>query len=288
MRALFIVLFYVCISFAQVKIVSTVKPLADIAKAIGKEKVKVSYIIPPNVSVHMYEYKISDLRKAYKADLLLYIGSGEPNISSIINNSPKEKLLKVSDIKGIYLIRNFEFEEHNKYEEKKEHGLFHPALWLDPENAKIIAKEIFIKLSKLDPTNKSFYEKNLKIFLNETDNLLVYCRKKFNSIKNRKFISYHYTWPYFTNRFGLNYLAVIEIGHGREPTPKYIMHIISLIKKEKIKSIFAAKQFYNLKYGNLIKSQTGINIIFLDPFGENKGYIDTMKEIIDKVYNGLR
>jgi len=55
------------------------------------------------------------------------------------------------------------------------------------------------------------------------------------------------------------------MGHGREPTPKHLIKIINLIKKHRIRSIFASVQFYNKKYITLIKNQANITVVFLDP-----------------------
>ncbi|RMA93097.1 metal ABC transporter substrate-binding protein [Hydrogenothermus marinus] len=285
-KILILLLLSIYTSFA-ITITTTVKSVADIVKEITKEKAKVYYIIPPNASIHTYEYKASDLKKVYQSDIFLYIGSGEPNINNIIKLLPKGKQIKVSDIKGIKLIKEFEFKEHTE-EQKHHHETFHPALWLDPENAKIIAKAVYKRLIKIDPRNKRIYEKNLKSFEKKVDEIIKYGKDKINKLKNKNFISYHYAWPYFTKRFGLKYLAVIELGHGREPTPKHIIKLINLIKTNHIKSIFAAKQFYNPKYADLVKNATKVNIIFLDPFGINKNYIQMIKFNIDKVYEGLK
>ncbi len=285
MRLLFILFFLILFSssFAQIKITTTIKPLADIAKEIVKDKGVVKYIIPPNVSVHFYEYKISDIKAIYESDIFIFIGSGEPNIENLQKNAKKEKI-NVSQLKELHKIEHFSFHEEHDH---KHHGKIHPAVWLDPYNGKVIARAIYEKLIFLDPKNKDFYKKNLDIFIQNIDELYMYGKKKFSQLKKKYFISYHYTWPYFVKAFDLIYLDVIEIGHGREPTPKHLIEIIKKIKKYKIKSIFAAKQFYNPKYGNLIKKQTDIDIVFLDPFGENKAYIQMLIDNINIVYKKL-
>ncbi len=279
---LFLILFN--ISFAKPKIVSTLKPLSDIAKEIVKDRATVQYIIPENVSVHIYEYKISDIKAVYESDLFIFIGSGEPNISSLEKNAKKEKL-NISQIKEIHKITAFEF--HHNHDDKDHQGQIHPAVWLDPYNGKIIARYIYRKISLIDPENRDFYKKNYLSFSKKVDHIYDYGKKLFNKLDKKYFISYHYTWPYFTEAFGLKYLDVIELGHGREPTPKHLLQVINEIKKYSIKSIFAAKQFYNPKYGELIRNQTGVRIIFLDPFGINKDYLKMLKFNIDTVYKNL-
>jgi zinc transport system substrate-binding protein len=77
------------------------------------------------------------------------------------------------------------------------------------------------------------------------------------------------------------------MGHGREPSPKHLMEVIQKIKKYNVKAIFTSKQFFNPKTANIVISQTGVKIIFLDSMGETGDYLNMMKYNIDKVYEGL-
>lgn len=260
---------------AQIKIVTTVKPLADIAKEVGREKVDADYIIPPNANFHTYELKTSDIRKINDSELFIYISYGEPNIRGIVKNLPKEKSFQITKLPGLFLIK------------EEDHDEIHPAVWLDPENSKVIAKFILDYLSKKDPKNTEFYRQNYTKFISDVDNLISYGKEKLSTLKNKNFVSYHYEFPYFVNRFGLIYLTEIEMGHGREPTPKHLFEVIQKIKANNIKSVFTSKQFYNKKIMDMIVSKTGVKVIFLDSQGENPSYIQMIRYNIDKVYEGL-
>ena len=271
-KILILLLFFYGISYSKPIVYTTVKPIADIVSYITGEKT--GFLIPPNVSPHIYEFKTSDMKNAYKSDLFIYIGSGEPKLTGLIESIPKEKQIKIIDIKGLKLLKE---DDHD----------IHPALWLDPYNTVIIAKQIEKKLEMIDKANSNKYRKNLEDFIKKVNQLKNYGIKKFSGLKNKKFISYHYAWPYFTEAFGLEYAGVIEMGHGREPTPKHLIKIINLIKKYRIRSIFASVQFYNKKYITLIKNQIRINVVFLDPFGIKEDYLNMMRNNIDKIYEGL-
>lgn len=260
---------------AEIKIVSTVKPLADIVKEIGREMVEVDYIIPPSANFHTYEIKTTDIRKINDSHLFIYLGYGEPNITGIVNNLPKNKTFQITKIPGLSLIT------------EEDHDEIHPGLWLDPENGKIIARFIYDYLSKKDPKNTQFYKQNYTKFVEEINNLIIYGKDKLSSLKNKNFVSYHYEFPYFVNRFGLVYLAEIEMGHGREPTPKHLYHVIQKIKSNNVKTVFTSKQFYNKKVMDMIVSKTGVKVVFLDSQGENSSYLKMIKYNIDKVYEEL-
>lgn len=277
MRLIYLFLSVFLFSFqskSQITITTTVKPIADIVREITGTNVVVNYIIPPNVNFHTYEIKTSDIKKISDSNLFIYIGYGEPNIQSIVKNIPKEKSFKITALKGLTIIK----EEHNE---------IHPALWLDPENSKVIAKFVLDYLLKNDSKNAEYYSRNYDRFIENVNRVLSYGKEKLSNLKNKNFVSYHYEFPYFTNRFGLTYLAEIEMGHGREPTPKHIIEVIDKIKVNNVKSIFTSKQFYNKKVIDLIVSKTGVKVIFLDSQGENPTYIQMIKHNIDKVYEGL-
>ena len=281
MRFVLLVVLLVFSKAFSITIYTTVKPLADIVReATGEE---VYYLIPPSMSIHNYEFKPSQLIKVYKSSLFLYIGSGEPDLKGIIESLPKEKKVKIIDIPGLTLIENDKEEVH----ENHSHAV-HPALWLNPENAKKIASYIANILIEKNPGKRKIYQTNLNNFLKKIDRIKKYGLEKFSKLRNKNFISYHYTWPYFTDYFGLNYIGVIEMGHGREPTPKHLLRIINIINENKIKTIFAAVQFYNKKYINIIQKYTKVRVVFLDPFGIDKAsYYLMLKTIIDKIYDGL-
>lgn len=262
-------------SQAQVRITTTLKPIADIVKEVSGDKAEVNYLIPPSVNFHIYEYKTSDIRKISESDLFIYIGYGEPSIRGIVKNIPKGKSFQITSLKGLHLIRDTDHDE------------IHPALWLDPENGKIIAKFALEYLSGKDPKNRDYYQANYDRFVVEVDRLVHYGKERLSSLKNKNFVSYHYEFPYFVNRFGLFYLADIEMGHGREPSPKHLLQVIQKIKSNNVKSIFTSKQLSNKRILDLVVSKTGVKVIFLDSQGESSSYLQMMKFNIERVYEGL-
>jgi zinc transport system substrate-binding protein len=274
---------------AKVKVITTIKPLADIFREIGKDKVSVDYVIPPNISFHIYEYKISDINKVRNADIFVYIGSGEPKAERLAKIT-KGQIIKVGNlIPENLLIRTFEIEEHHHHLDIGHNDeTFHPAVWLDPRLSIIIANGYYKTLIKIDPKNKEFYYKNYSQFVLKSVNLYTKWKDKFDKLNNKNFISYHYLYPYLTRAFGLNYLAVVELGHGRKPTIKHILHLSELIRKKNIKYIFASLYFFNPKYLDLLK-KGGVKIIYLDPLGvESKNYFETMNNLLEKIYRGLK
>jgi len=58
------------------------------------------------------------------------------------------------------------------------HPLGNPHYWLDPENGKLIARQIAQRLTKLSPENSDYFKANLKTFEGRIDSLITSCWKK--------------------------------------------------------------------------------------------------------------
>ena len=71
-------------------------------------------------------------------------------------------------------------------EGQNEKGKEDPHAWLNLENGMIYAKNIAKQLIAKDPSNKEFYEKNLKDYTEKLDKLDKEAKEKFNNIPAEK------------------------------------------------------------------------------------------------------
>lgn len=94
--------------------------------------------------------------------------------------------------------------------------------------------------------------------------------KKLNEWKRRvepyqgtPVVTYHRSWPYFTNRFGLVTAAQIEPKPGIPPTPKYLLELIRLMKEKNVKLIIK-EPFNESNTPNALSRETGAVVVVLD------------------------
>jgi zinc/manganese transport system substrate-binding protein len=190
------------------------------------------------------------------------------------------------------------------------HPFGNPHYWLDPLNGIVIAENITKGLKRIDPANAGSYDANLakfktQIYLalfgqplvtkfggdtlaklalsDKLDSFLQQSKstsalggwlKQIEPYKGAKIITYHKSWPYFTDRFGLNVVENIEPKPGIPPTPNHILDLIKVINQEKIKLI-VMEPYYDNKVPDLIASKTGIKVLVLPPsVGGDKSVTD--------------
>jgi zinc transport system substrate-binding protein len=265
--------------FAKLDICVSILPQQTFVKKITKDLANIHLIVKPGNSPHSYEPKPSQMVDISKSDIYFTIGVEFEHAWMDRFKSQNRELKFISLDKGITkqaIQKHSHHDEdnhkghkdhdhhdhgHHKHDKKHKKGL-DPHVWTSPANVKIIAKNIYNALVKIDPTNKKEYNKNYKEFLQEIDNT----DKKIKSILSKKsndtFMVFHPAWGYYAKQYGLHQLA-IEAG-GKSPKMKQLLKLIKEAKENNIKVIFTHPEF-NDKSAKLIAKETGAKVIKLSP-----------------------
>jgi len=284
----------------KIIVVSTIYPISDWVKNIGREKVSSVTLLPPNASPHTYEPNPNDIKHLAEAILFVRVGLGlEVWSDKLIQASGNKnvKILTLSDEIEILKIKNpdwMRYEDDSELPNKTESQYigYNPHFWLDPITAIKCVEKITDKLCSLDLQNKEYYQKNANEY---KDKLLLLDKKahqELDNIKNKNFISFHNAFTYLAKRYNLNEVAVIEEFPGKEPSPQYMKQLVNLIREKNVKAIFAELQFSD-KFATILAKETGINVSILDPVGspyvkERSDYISLIEFNIQKFKEALK
>ena len=165
------------------------------------------------------------------------------------------------------------------------HGEFDVHIWLDPNNAKVIVKEVANELASLDSKNSDFYKMNAKKTIEKLDILIKQIDKSIN--KKASFVTFHDAYQYFEKRFGVEALGALTINTDIQPGAKQIAEIKDLVEDKNIKCIFSEPQF-NPKLINMIAKSSGAETGILDPLGSSyKPGKDLYFNLINDLYENL-
>ncbi|MEW6050868.1 MAG: metal ABC transporter substrate-binding protein [Candidatus Zixiibacteriota bacterium] len=251
-------LFIAGIANAKVKIVASSSDLASIATFVGKELVDVTAIGQGRSNLHFVEVLPSYMYKVSKADIYLKNGLMlDQWAQSVIDGARNGKLVVVDCSKGITVL--------DKPTERVTalmgdiHPEGNPHYWLDPRNGKIIAENITDGLCTADPSNAATYRANRDAFDVQIDKKWDEWQMKAASFKGTEFISYHSTFVYFANAFGVTVAGYIEPKPGIEPTASHNSELIDLIKARHIKAILR-EPYYSARTPEAIARQTGATV----------------------------
>jgi ABC-type Zn uptake system ZnuABC Zn-binding protein ZnuA len=179
------------------------------------------------------------------------------------------------------------------------HPQGNPHVWLDPLNMKIIAENICNCLAKISPNDAASFRKNLDEYKTTLDRALfgeellkalgksggdILTRKakngeldtwlkskkldgqlggwmkKANALNGLKIITYHKTYIYFADRFGMQILGELEEKPGIPPPPQHRDEVVEQVKREGVK-IILNDNFYSREAADYVSSKTNAKVL---------------------------
>lgn len=265
----------------------TFNALQEITKAIAKDKVNISVIIPPGMEPHDFEPKAKDLAFLSKADAVIYNGLGmEPWLAASLRAVKNDSIIQIETSKGINPIKA----AHHSHPGICNHGEWDPHVWLSPSSAKIIVKNIQEGLSKIDGENAEFYKANAEAYIAELDSLLKEYTAKFSGARNKHFITGHAAFAYFCRDFGLEQKSVTGVFDEGEPNAKNLADLVEYCKNNDIHTVFTEEAASPEVSRTLAKEVNGKveKIYTMESPEDGKTYLERLASNLIKVYENLK
>jgi zinc/manganese transport system substrate-binding protein len=298
LKIIFVFLFCIGVTAVNAKkiiVVTTTSDLKSITEFIGAEKVDVSSIATGFQNPHFVDPKPSYIIKLSKAELFVTVGLDlETGWSpQLLTSSRNPKIQRGSNgyVDASVGVTLLQVPSSINRGEGDIHIYGNPHYWLDPVNAKQIAKNICDGLEKISPENTAFFEANLKAFNTKIDLKLKEWTMKISPYCGVKLIAYHNEWCYFEQRFGLKIVDFMEPKPGIPPTPSQLVKIISEVKSNMIKVIISSP-YFTTSSSDVVSKQTGAKTIILGTsvgaFDSIKNYFDLFDYDIDMLIQGLK
>lgn len=215
------------VAVAQPKVLASIKPLQLIAADLMAGIAVPELLIPANVSPHHFTLRPSDIRKMTDARLVLWVG---PQMETYLTNflgqlDGQATVVEVAALSGVVLHRpGGEFASES---EPRADDRYDPHLWLNTQNARLVAEQIIQQLMTLDPKNQSRYQANLSRFVSSIDVLDKTTRTDMERLKDGRYAVYHDGLQYFERQFGLQHQFVLVPDHEIQPGIRHILDIRS-------------------------------------------------------------
>ncbi|MDQ0123653.1 zinc transport system substrate-binding protein [Pseudomonas lini] len=212
---------------ADVKVLTSIKPLQLIAAAVQDGVAIPEVLLPPGASPHNYALRPSDVRKVQSVDLLYWIGPDMEGFLPRVLNGRTLPSVSVQQLPGLKL-RHFAEDNRSHTEEADEHdhdhrpGSLDAHLWLSSVNARVIAAKMATDLSAADPANAVRYQSNLKAFDERLDALDVRLKKRLAGIEGKPYFVFHEAFDYFEDTYGLKHAGVFSVAAEVQPGAQHV------------------------------------------------------------------
>ncbi|AVF53680.1 zinc ABC transporter substrate-binding protein [Pseudomonas fulva] len=228
--ARFLTLFVAFIAFsahADVHVLTSIKPLQQIAAAVQEGVGSPEVLLPPGASPHHYALRPSDVRRVAEADLLYWIGPDMEGFLPKVLTSRSKTTVAVQSLPGMKL-RHFGEDSHSHDEDHDDHdhdhrpGSLDAHLWLSSVNARVIAGKMAADLASVDPANADRYTRNLATFTQRLDALDTRIKARVAGVAGKPYFVFHEAFDYFEAEYGLKHTGVFSVASEVQPGAQHV------------------------------------------------------------------
>ena len=222
--------------------VTTVSPITSIVENIGGTRIRLEGIVPEGINSHTFEPRPSVAKTMAEADLIVLNGLSLEQPSLDMAQSSKR-----SDTSVLLLGDNTLSREEWKFDFSfpESEGNPNPHLWPDPMLALRYAELVRDELSNLDPGGAEYYSSNYAEFESRIGDLKEGIAAAVDSIPpdNRKLLTYHDSWAYFADRFGMSVVGAMQPSDFSEPSVREVARLIDQVRELGLPAIFGSEVF---------------------------------------------
>ncbi|PPJ46463.1 zinc ABC transporter substrate-binding protein [Rhizobium sp. KAs_5_22] len=294
------------LALAAPQVVVSIKPIHSLVAAIMQGVGEPELIVEGAASAHTYSLRPSNARALENADVVFWVGPGieaflEKPLDALAG---KAKVVELEDAPGLVRLPFREggaFEAHDhegeadhadgdehaahdahadhateehaaeqhageEHDHEHEHGGFDMHLWLDPMNAKAMAKQIEETLVAADPANADRYKANGLALAQEIDTLDKDIATAVAPVVDKPFVVFHDAYQYFENRYKVRVAGSITVSPETMPGAERVAEIHGKVKELKAACVFAEPQF-EPKLVSVVTEGTDAKAGTLDPEG---------------------
>ena len=259
---------------AETRIVTSIKPVELIVRAVATEDMQTTTLVPPGSSPHNYNMKPSQRRALENADVIFWVG---PEMETFLS-----RLLSGQDFRN-RTVPLMETEQKTNSED--------PHIWLDPVLAVEMAETIHGILSKLESVDDEALDRNLEQFkarVRETESAI---RDRLLPVHDISLFSYHSAFSRFANHYDLKLEGALTLNPELSPGARHIAEVQEKLRKGDHPCLLTEPQF-NQQWWKTITQDLDVTFSTWDPLATDieataNGYNNFQHSIADAILKCL-
>ena len=260
----------------RLRIVTTVFPAYDFARAAAGDRAEVTLLLPPGAESHSYEPTPADILAVRDCDLFIYLGGEsdawvdtileavEPT-GAVMKMVDCVELLEEEDVEGMQTLpgHDHDHEDHEDHTDHEDHDLgrvkeYDEHVWTSPRNAEAITLAVGEQLAALDGEHAALYRENAAAYGAELRRLNGEFTAFFDSLPERTIVfGDRFPLRYFAEEYGLDYYAAFPgCSTQTEPSAATIAFLTDKVRAEDISTVWYI-EFSNHLVADSIAEATG-------------------------------
>ena len=155
---------------------------------------------------------------------------------------------------------------HDDHDGHDHHGSQDPHIWLDPQNAILMAGEIAKALTAADPSNAAIYARNADALTKAIESQSASIDRDLSDVRDRPFVVFHDAYHYFEDHFDIAAAGAITLNPETPAGADRVREVRDTIKDKGVVCVFSEPQF-EPKLISVVIEGTEAKTAVLDPLG---------------------
>ena len=266
------------------EIVATTAPVWQFASAVCEGTgLEVGLVVSDSVScLHDYTLSVRQMVAVEKAQVVILSGLG---LEAFLGDALEGKEQSISCAgDGVTLLPMAEDHDHGGHGHEEE---WDPHIWLDPDNAAAMTRDIAEGLSALYPRHAEAFSQNAEAYCERLSALKEECLQELQDLRCRQLITFHDGFAYFARAFGLEIAAAMEEEAGSEASAKDLKALTELIRSEGIPAVFVEKNGSRAA-ASILSAETGCGVYVLDTImSPDSDYFEAIRANVQAVKEAM-
>lgn len=280
---------------AALRVVATTPEYGAIATTIGGDKVTVATLAKPTEDPHFVDAKPSHIVTLNRADVLIEGGADLEVgwLPPLMEGARNPKIAPgapghVRCGEGIQLLDVPAVLDRSQGDI---HAAGNPHFMMDPVNARAVAQHVADAFCALDAPSCALYKANLSSFQSKLDAKTAEWAAALAPFKGTPIVTYHPTWRYFAQRFGLVSDLYLEPKPGIPPSPPHLAAVMQTMNEKKIRVVLV-EPFQSRKTAEAVAARTGATVVDVCQFpgglpGTDHDYVALLDADVKAIVAGL-
>jgi ABC-type Zn uptake system ZnuABC Zn-binding protein ZnuA len=288
------------VSSEPIRIVATTTDLADLARRVGTDHVRIHTLVGGEDHGHYIDTTPAMVTRLSRADLLILTGGGMERewIDELIGNARNPTVAPGGD-GHIIAADSRQPLEHDVIDAASVHPEGNPHFMVDPVEGVRVAARLRDRFTALRPAFADDFETGYAAIRDELaeqlygrtiagriadgeatldafaiaaetgaeDDVLPGASRQmaghvgaFRELANRRVVTDHDLWPHIARRYGFEVVGSLEPSAGVEPTMGHLQEVIATMNDRDVGVILAAI-FFDPRHGRFVASQTGAIVV---------------------------
>jgi manganese/zinc/iron transport system substrate-binding protein len=215
------------------RVVATTGMIADAAKIIGGEHIKLKTLMGPGVDPHQYKPTPSDIRDLQTAQLVLYNGLHLEGKMTDVLHKPGSKM-------SVAVTRDLDQKADLRPAPPGFEGVHDPHVWFDVALWSKCVGTMGAAMAEVDPEHAADYTKRAQQYQAELATLHQEVKDMLKAVpeERRVLITAHDAFYYFGRAYDFEVRGLQGVSTASEPSTRDVQELAKLIGTRKVSAIF--------------------------------------------------